>query len=84
MCYKGIVMFEQGTIKDPFLVRKYADVLSKRLSESYGHLICFAILAKRQKERGTEGDRKFQKKSLKKTITLIKLLEHKKMKGYKP
>lgn len=79
MCYKGIVMFEQGTIKDPFLVRKYADVLSKRLSESYGHLVCFAILAKRQTERGTAGDGKLQKKS-----TLIKLLEHKKMKGYKP
>lgn len=49
--YKGIVTFGQGTIKDPFLVRKYADVLSKRLSESYGHLVCFAILAKRQRER---------------------------------
>lgn len=61
MCYKGIVMFGQGTIKDPFLVRKYADVLSKRLSESYGHLVCFAILAKRQTEKKITKKDEFRK-----------------------
>lgn len=62
--YQGIEIFGQGTIKDPFLVRKYADVLSKRLSESYGHLVCFAILAKRRTERGIAGGRKLQKKMI--------------------
>lgn len=66
MCYEGIVMFGQGTIKDPFLVRKYADVLSKRLSESYGHLVCFAILAKRQTERNSGRQKITKKMSLEK------------------
>lgn len=56
------MIFRRGTIEDPFLVRKYADVLSKRLSESYGHLVCFAILAKRQTERGIAADRKLKRK----------------------
>lgn len=55
-------MFGQGTIKDPFLVRKYADVLSKRLSESYGHLVCFAILTKRQTEKEEQQETENYKK----------------------
>lgn len=48
---------EHGTIQDPPLVRKYANVLSQRLSEGDGHLVCFSILRKRHKERGVK-DRK--------------------------
>lgn len=48
---------EHGTIQDPPLVRKYANVLAQRLSEGDGHLVCFPKLEKRHKERGAK-DRK--------------------------
>lgn len=41
---KKTVRFRQGTINDPPLVRKYANVLAQRLSEGDGHLVCFPIL----------------------------------------
>lgn len=40
----GLVRVSLRTIEDPLLVREDANVLSKRLSEGYGHLICFPIL----------------------------------------
>lgn len=41
---RGLIRVSLRTIEDPLLVREDANVLSKRLSEGYGHLICFPIL----------------------------------------
>lgn len=41
---RGLIRVSLRTIEDPLLVREDANILSKRLSEGYGHLICFPIL----------------------------------------
>lgn len=40
----GLIGVSLRTTEDPLLVREDANVLSKRLSEGYGHLICFPVL----------------------------------------
>jgi hypothetical protein len=50
------VRVQDCTVEDSLLVRKDANVLSQRLGQGYGHLICLAILTEegRRKERKRE------------------------------
>lgn len=67
LCYKTTkqnphINVKLHTTEDPLLVREDANVLSKRLSEGYGHLICFPVLMRQDrltqnKERNSRSQR---------------------------
>lgn len=48
---KIMIRDRMRTTEDLLLVRENADVLPKRLSEGYGHLVCFAVLNTDREEK---------------------------------
>lgn len=58
------------TVEDPLLVREDADILPQRLSQRYGHLICFPVLTERERVESVQDqiELKAKKNKTKNTI----------------